>query len=65
MRKPFSFDLARHLKIVVPILKHCLPAVVISERFKVPMKEKIICLFERLFKVKKNGVFLCGNSVFI
>ena len=30
--------------------------------FKVPMKQINCCLFERLFKVKKNGVFLFGIS---
>ena len=30
--------------------------------YKVPMKYKNCCLFERLFEVKKNGVFLFGNS---
>ena len=42
------------------------PILLFIRSLKVPMKEKNnSCLFERLFKVKKNGVFLFGISFFV
>ena len=42
------------------------PILLFIRSLKVPMKEKNNSfLFERLFKVKKNGVFLFGISFFV
>ena len=56
-----SIDTSR-CSLQISVLTSCLKLIY----FKVPMKLKNnSCLLERLFKVKKNSVFLFGISFFV